>query len=523
MNVLVINLTRLGDLLQSQAVLADLDAAGHNIDLVCLDNFANAASMLRHVRRVWPLPGAALLSKTETAWPEALRLLQGFVGEIREQSGPDCVFNLTPGAAPRLLTHYLAGSGTMVLGLGLDKFGFGLDHGVWASFVSVAARKRANSPFNLADMWRMMALPLTGGMADGCRLADVDAENMAWAGSFLNGKEPVPGGYIAFQLGASENRRRWPVAHFRSLGESLWRETQICPVLLGSHAEKHLAEEYASSAKHPFINAVGQTSLRQLAALLKRVRLLVTNDTGTMHLAAGLGIPSLAFFLATAQPWDTGPMLAGCCCLEPALPCHPCSYSAVCQSGEECRTRISADSVKRLIIPWLQTGQWTDHGITEARAWITASDTDGFYQLQALSANAHTGPGAWHAWWRVFWRQLFDHMANPTGPSTINFASLPPLEDQKCDPSLRQGATLLRAIAEMAPATAQNPHHLGKIFLRNCERLQDLWSSQEELSGLSAFWREFRSNQGGDLARFSGECMVMAQHMDALATAISRS
>ena len=48
-----------------------------------------------------------------------------------------------------------------------------------------------------------------------------------------------------------------------------------------------------------------------LAAVLRQSRLIVTNDTGTMHLAAGLGVPVLALFLATAQPWDTGPYREG--------------------------------------------------------------------------------------------------------------------------------------------------------------------------------------------------------------------
>ena len=112
-------------------------------------------------------------------------------------------------------------------------------------------------------------------------------------------------------------------------------------MLLGAPAENPLAQEYAARASAPFVNAVGRTNIPQLAALLTRTRLLATNDTGTMHLAAGLGLPCLAFFLATAQPWDTGPYLPGCCCLEPALPCHPCPYNQACPHEQVCLTRIN--------------------------------------------------------------------------------------------------------------------------------------------------------------------------------------
>ena len=125
------------------------------------------------------------------------------------------------------------------------------------------------------------------------------------------------------QLGASEERRQWPAQYFAAVGDNLWHKRKLCPVLLGSPAERPLAEAYAQQAQGPFVDAVGKTDLTQLAALLRRSRMLFTNDTGTMHLAAGLGVSCLAIFLATAQPCDTGPYLPGCCCLEPALPCHP--------------------------------------------------------------------------------------------------------------------------------------------------------------------------------------------------------
>lgn len=520
MNVVVINLTRFGDLLQSQATLDDLSKAGHTVDLVCLENFAPAAGLLRQVRRIWPLPGAALLSKTAAAWPEAVCRLQTFAREIRRRAQPGCIFNLTPGAAPRLLTRYLAGDDIKALGLDLDTSGFGLDHGVWASFVSVAARKRANSPFNLADMWRMMALPLSGGMRGSFRLADSDENSKSWAANFLNSCGKPASRYIAFQLGASENRRQWPVENFRQLGQYLWEEARICPVLLGSSEEKHLAERYAAGANHQFINAVSQTNVHQLAALLLRMEILVTNDTGTMHLASGLAIPSLAFFLATAQPWDTGPMLPGCCCLEPALDCHPCPFGTVCQADEQCRQSISPASAGRLITHWLKTGRWNGEGIADARVWETAVDAGGYYQLKALSANAWDGPGAWHAWWRIFWRHMFDDLEKDDGVHVPGFASLPALPQGEGMSLLPQAAKLLRTIAELAPSVAANPQKAGTVFLRNCERLQDLWSEHVGLASLGAFWHEFRSNQGGDLIRFGKQCQIMAAHVDALNSAL---
>ena len=106
------------------------------------------------------------------------------------------------------------------------------------------------------------------------------------------------------QLGASEKRRQWPVSHFVELGKRIWQEEGICPVLLGEASERPLADEYARLTSTPFVDVVGQTNIFELGAVLREMAMLVTNNTGTMHLAAGLGLPLLSIFLATAQPCD---------------------------------------------------------------------------------------------------------------------------------------------------------------------------------------------------------------------------
>ncbi|MEG6593980.1 glycosyltransferase family 9 protein, partial [Desulfovibrio sp. 1188_IL3213] len=67
-NVVIINLTRFGDLLQSQALIHDLHRAGLRVGLVCLDNFASALPLLQHVDRAWPLPGARIMADVEGHW-----------------------------------------------------------------------------------------------------------------------------------------------------------------------------------------------------------------------------------------------------------------------------------------------------------------------------------------------------------------------------------------------------------------------------------------------------------------------
>lgn len=152
-------------------------------------------------------------------------------------------------------------------------------------------------------------------------------------------------GFFAIQLGASAIERQWPVESFAQVGDFLWKNYGLVPILLGTKNELSLAKEYERLALSPHISMVGKTGLADLSANLLHCLFLLTNDTGTMHLAAGLGVPSFAIFLATAQPFDTGPYLEGCYCFEPDLSCHPCNFNQPCPHEYICRNAITPETV----------------------------------------------------------------------------------------------------------------------------------------------------------------------------------
>ena len=68
MRVLIINLTRFGDVLQTQPVVHALADGGHEVGFACLDNFAEAAALLDGVQALFPLPGGRLLATLDADW-----------------------------------------------------------------------------------------------------------------------------------------------------------------------------------------------------------------------------------------------------------------------------------------------------------------------------------------------------------------------------------------------------------------------------------------------------------------------
>lgn len=499
-SILICNLTRFGDLLQTQPLLNGLSAQGHSASLVCLDAFSAATGLLRNLDKTFALPMAPITAMTH--WQRQAAKVMEVAAEIRNTTNPDWIISLTPSPVARLLTRLLAAPKTRLLGFGMDENGYGYNQGTWASFLAMAARDRQFSPFNLADILRKIGGKLASANP-GFNLAKPGEKELAWAQAFTQGSLPANAkGFICFQPGASAENRRWPIRHFQKLGKILWEKVGLAPILLGSSAEKHLAEKYGHDADHPWISAMGQTSLPQLAALLSRAPLLVTNDTGTMHLAAGLGTPSLAFFLATAQPWDTGPALHGCCCLEPALSCHPCGFDALCQRNNACREQISPETAAALILGWLQQGAW-QAGVTEsarqqARIWETVVDENGLMNLRSLSGHDQEKRIAWFITLRTFWSQLLDEMDGAAARKDEKEAGAPM---PQAIPALTNAAEITSLLMGTGKLLGKNPK-AGELFLQNCAKLEATLDSCPQLAPIAAFWREFQLNQGADINFF---------------------
>ncbi len=122
--------------------------------------------------------------------------------------------------------------------------------------------------------------------------------------------------------------KRWPAGHFVAAAVALRQKTQCRWVLFGGAGDRDLADQIArdiqSETGDTPLNLAGKTTLRELAAALKICSLVLTNDTGPMHLAAAVGAPVVAIFGSTS-PELTGPLLSPRAQIaRQPVPCAPC-------------------------------------------------------------------------------------------------------------------------------------------------------------------------------------------------------
>ena len=148
--------------------------------------------------------------------------------------------------------------------------------------------------------------------------------------------------------------KRWPPEKFIAAAKEIQRRTNCVWLIFGGKADVLPANQIETAIRHSsFVirNLCGQTSLRELMALLKLCRVLLTNDSGPMHVAAALGTPVVVPFGSTS-PELTGPGLPGDPrhrLIKSDAPCSPC-FLRECPIDFRCMNGISAGRIVESVI-----------------------------------------------------------------------------------------------------------------------------------------------------------------------------
>ena len=137
--------------------------------------------------------------------------------------------------------------------------------------------------------------------------------------------------------------KRWLLARYAQVADRLIGALHADVLIFGSSAERPLAEEIARGMKHTPLVLAGGTSLRQLIALLAQCRVVITNDSGPMHLTAALGLPVVAIFGSTDER-ATGPTGARARVVKRPVACSPCGRRE-CPIDFRCMTNVTVDDV----------------------------------------------------------------------------------------------------------------------------------------------------------------------------------
>jgi len=148
---------------------------------------------------------------------------------------------------------------------------------------------------------------------------------------------------VVINPGARSHLKRWTEEGFAQLADRLISECRADIVFVGLREDEAIVSNIAGKMKGRAHNLVNRTNIRQLASLLKRAKLLVTNDSAPLHVGCAVGTNVLAIFGPT-DPAKYGPTGEFDVVINRKLSCSPCE-SAACVQNYECMKLISADEV----------------------------------------------------------------------------------------------------------------------------------------------------------------------------------
>jgi lipopolysaccharide heptosyltransferase II len=272
--------------------------------------------LVPEVDEIVPLPGHSLFKHA--------RLLR--------EKGPFDAAVLFPNSLRAALEAWLSGIPRRV--------GYRGHFRAWLLNQIVRQRGQSGRIEHQADHYLRMARDL------GADLTSTDVQELASPKQKVNSKHRA---FLALCPGAEYGpAKRWLPERFAAAANAVSAKRSVEWLLFGTDRDAAVGQEVAAALGEHCVNRIGKTSLDELIAELRTCRLLLTNDTGTMHLAALLGLPTVSIFGST-EPRMTGPWGAGHIVLRHHVECSPC-FLRECPIDFRCMKAVSVEEVTTAVL-----------------------------------------------------------------------------------------------------------------------------------------------------------------------------
>jgi len=227
---------------------------------------------------------------------------------------------------------------------------FGYDNGKWSFFINKSIKYLDIKATPLAEQFRLLkSMKInTAGVSTYLEIWP-SKEDFSYVDALLKGAWVSDSQILAgINIGSSRRweTKRWPLKNFVKLSDML-AEKDIRVVLVGSNDAASLAKDFIKISSTKPVNAVGMTSVTQLAALIKRCKIFITGDSAPMHIASSMGVDFIALFgptdpLRHFEPNEKGVVV------RKDLKCSPC-YKTKCKHAK-CMESISVEEIYKLVM-----------------------------------------------------------------------------------------------------------------------------------------------------------------------------
>lgn len=347
MKILIVKTSAIGDVIHTLPSLWSLRARFPDAHIAWLVEETAADVVLGHPALNRVLVAARKTWLHDLRRGRLLRTLSGFVRFVRHlrDTRYDLIIDFQ---------GLLKSAMWVLLARGRRKAGFGpgMEHAEY-SYLALNERIPAVDMNQHAIDRSLLLLKGLGVPSAGIRYTvPIPAEQDSQATALLQACEVLEGDRLAaINPMARWATKLWEPQFFAALAERLEHEG-IRVVFTGGQSDKAAIDEIARFMTRPLRRLDGRTRLTTLAALYRRAQVVVTTDSGPMHLAAAVGTPVVALFGPTA-PWRTGPYGPNHVIIRADLTCSPCFKKQCLTTAYEeraCMKRLTVDDVAQAVL-----------------------------------------------------------------------------------------------------------------------------------------------------------------------------
>lgn len=338
-NILIINLARFGDIIQTIPMIEGLNRQdpGCRIYMMVNSSFMDVCKIIPGLYKTVSLDFRLIhnhIFSNSSSIEKGYTFFKQVFDDLRAICF-DKVINITP--------HDIGVISTFLSG---DEKAFWSNINDWSKYYFNITKNWDTLTLNVVDLFKRIA----GVSRQECfRTIDLDDESISYADNLLRNHGLANScSLIGMQPGASTDDKKWPLDCFMELSAKIIKGLNAKIILFGGKDDICDAAEIEDKFKLNVINMVGRTEMSQLCALMSRTDILITNDTGPMHIAAFTGTKVISLNMGKEICETTGPYGKGNISLQPKIDCYPCSKPLLC-SKKSCRRLIKPEALYKLI------------------------------------------------------------------------------------------------------------------------------------------------------------------------------
>ena len=195
-----------------------------------------------------------------------------------------------------------------------------------------------NTEFNL-DALRAISIPIINPVPQ----LFITQKEIEFANDFLKSSGLESNKVIVINAGGGWYTKRWLISHYARIADIIIEKYKAKILILWGPGEEKYAQEISKGMKNQAVQ-IPATNLKQLAAILQKCSLIVTNDSGPMHIAAAMGLPVVAIFGPT-NPALQGPVGTKTAVIQnKELDCLGCNLTK-CPIGNLCMEKLTVEEV----------------------------------------------------------------------------------------------------------------------------------------------------------------------------------